>query len=88
MILIFLTDTTFEHISCAFKNTLKHKQVMAAKGRVVREHWIQECSREKKLLDWRNYKLGKYSYPDSEEEVPADDNDDDNINEDSEQLNP
>lgn len=70
-----------EHTSCAFKNTPKHKEVMAVKGRVVREHWIQECSKQRQLLDWRDYKLGKYSYPDSEEEVPAGDDDDD-----SEQL--
>lgn len=42
---------------------------MAEDGRVVREHWIRACHRYKKLLDWRAFKLGKYPYPDSEEEV-------------------
>lgn len=46
---------------------------MAENGRVVREHWIVECSKQRRLLDWRNYKLGQYNFPDSEEEVDADD---------------
>jgi len=46
---------------------------MAKNGRITREHWIQECSKRRQLLDWRNFKLGDYPYPDSEEEVDVDD---------------
>lgn len=46
---------------------------MAENGRIVREHWIQMCSDRKQLLDWREWKLGKDPYPDSEEEVEVDD---------------
>lgn len=61
------------YFSCEFKNTLKYKEVMAENGRIVREHWIQECDSKRQLIDWRNYKLGKYPYPDSEEEFDVDD---------------
>lgn len=60
-------------LSCAFKNTPKYKYVTAIHGRVVREHWIQECHSQQQLLDWRDYKLGKYNYPDSEEESEVED---------------
>lgn len=39
------------------------------KKRIVREHWVAECSKQSQLLDWRPYKLGDYELPDSEEEV-------------------
>lgn len=41
-------------------------------GRVVREHWLQDCSDKGLLLDWRSYKLGKYPYSDSEEDLFVD----------------
>lgn len=46
---------------------------MADNGRIVSELWIQECSNQRRLLDWRKFKLGDYPYPDSEEECDVDD---------------
>lgn len=45
---------------------------MADHGRIVSERWIQECSNQRRLLDWRKFKLGDYHYPDSEEECEID----------------
>lgn len=45
---------------------------MADSGRIVSERWIQECSSQRRLLDWRKFKLGDYPYPDSEEEYNVD----------------
>lgn len=58
--------------SCAFQNTPKYKQV-AGKGRIVKQDWIVDCHKQKQLLDWRKYRLGRApSPPDSDQEESDD----------------
>lgn len=60
------------HLICSFKNTHKYNHAKAKNARIVKEHWLVECNQSRKLLDWRDYKLGQYNYQDSEEEVDED----------------
>ncbi|CAG5118439.1 unnamed protein product, partial [Candidula unifasciata] len=51
------------HLVCAFPNTPKYQQV-AGKGKIVTKAWIIDCYKNKKLLPWRNYRLGDADSPD------------------------
>ncbi|KAH9504669.1 DNA repair protein xrcc1 [Bulinus truncatus] len=50
------------HLICAFTNTPKYQQV-AGKGKIVTKEWILDCHKQKKLLPWRKYRLGKAPSP-------------------------
>ncbi|XP_053375045.1 DNA repair protein XRCC1-like isoform X2 [Mercenaria mercenaria] len=58
------------HLICAFQNTPKYNQVKG-RGRIVDKKWINDCYKQKKLLPWRDYRLGDADSPDedSDEEV-------------------
>ncbi|XP_052801501.1 DNA repair protein XRCC1-like isoform X2 [Mya arenaria] len=58
------------HLVCAFPKTPKYNQVKG-KGRIVDKKWIGDCYKQKKLLPWRDYRLGDADSPDedSEEEI-------------------
>ncbi|CAL1529946.1 unnamed protein product [Lymnaea stagnalis] len=56
------------HLICAFTNTPKYQQV-AGQGKIVTKSWINDSYKQKKLLPWRNYRLGTApSPPDSGDE--------------------
>ncbi|XP_060573725.1 DNA repair protein XRCC1-like [Ruditapes philippinarum] len=58
------------HLICAFGNTPKYNQVKG-RGKIVDKKWINDCYKQKKLLPWRNYRVGDAESPDedSDEEV-------------------
>ncbi|XP_063448553.1 DNA repair protein XRCC1-like isoform X1 [Mytilus trossulus] len=51
------------HLICAFSNTPKYNQVRG-KGKIVKKDWILQSYKQKKLLPWRNYRLGDADSPD------------------------
>ncbi|KAK6173680.1 hypothetical protein SNE40_017088 [Patella caerulea] len=57
------------HLICAFPNTPKYNQVKG-KGKIVNKNWITDCYKQKKLLNWRKYRVGDADSPSesSEEE--------------------
>lgn len=58
------------HLICAFENTPKYNEIKG-KGRIVKKEWVVDCYKQKKLLPWRQYRLGRAPSPrasDSEEE--------------------
>lgn len=66
-------DATCTHLVCAFLNTPKYGQVKAAGGRIVTKDWVLECHRERRLLPWRQYRLGSYDLPETSEESDEED---------------
>ncbi|XP_054168799.1 DNA repair protein XRCC1-like [Oppia nitens] len=58
------------HLICAFINTPKYNDVKQQSGRIVTEKWIEDCYNQKRLVYWRNYILGKYNGPESDESEP------------------
>ncbi|KAL4224049.1 positive regulation of DNA ligase [Mactra antiquata] len=56
------------HLICAFVNTPKYQQV-SGKGRIVDKKWINDCYKQKKLLPWRNYRLGDAESPDEDSDT-------------------
>ncbi|XP_071178035.1 DNA repair protein XRCC1-like [Mytilus edulis] len=53
----------FLYYRCAFSNTPKYNQVRG-KGKIVKKDWILQSYKQKKLLPWRNYRLGDADSPD------------------------
>lgn len=51
------------HLICAFSNTPKYNQVKG-KGKIVKKDWILQCYKQKKLLPWKNFRLGDADTPD------------------------
>lgn len=60
------------HLICAFSNTPKYNQVRG-KGIIVKKDWILQSHKQKKLLPWRNFRLGDAESPD---EASTDDEED------------
>ncbi|CAG2111492.1 unnamed protein product [Medioppia subpectinata] len=60
------------HLICAFANTPKYNEVMSQNGRIVTDKWIEDTYRQKRLVYWRNYILGKYNGVESEESAEED----------------
>ena len=50
------------HLICAFANTPKYNAVKG-KGRIVSKDWVKDCYKQKKLLPWRMYRMGKAPSP-------------------------
>lgn len=62
-------DNTCTHLVCAFINTPKYKEVLQrGGGKIVRDSWVDDCHRRRRLLPWRDYKLGNYTSPAESEE--------------------
>lgn len=73
-------DRSCTHLVCAFVNTPKYGQVVAAGGKIVTKEWILDSYREKRLHPWHSYKLGSYNRPvtpEPEEDSEGDEADDD-----------
>ncbi|KAL5017335.1 hypothetical protein ScPMuIL_006924 [Solemya velum] len=61
------------HLICAFPNTPKYQQV-EGRGYIVKKSWVLDCHKQKKLLSWRQYRLGDADTPpgsSSEEDEPS-----------------
>lgn len=73
-------DRSCTHLVCAFINTPKYGQVVAAGGKIVTKEWVLDSYREKRLHPWVSYKLGSYnrpSTPEPDEDSEGDEADDD-----------
>lgn len=67
-------DRSCTHLVCAFLNTPKYGQVVAAGGKIVTKQWIFDSYKERRLLPWLQYKLGSYHRPSTpESDVEEDD---------------
>ncbi|XP_064617203.1 DNA repair protein XRCC1-like isoform X2 [Liolophura sinensis] len=50
------------HLVCAFAKTPKYNAV-AGKGKIVTHHWVNDCYKTKKLLNWKDYRCGDAETP-------------------------
>lgn len=73
-------DRSCTHLVCAFLNTPKYGQVVAAGGKIVTKEWVLDSYRERRLHPWHSYKLGSYNRPltpEPDEDSGGDEADDD-----------
>lgn len=61
------------HLICSFKDTLKFHEAKSTNGKIVKDRWIVECSRQKMFVDWRDFQLTSHNCPESEEDADVDD---------------
>lgn len=56
------------HLICAVANTPKYREVKRLNGRIVSQDFIVESYANRRLCEWRNFMIGTYEGPDTDEE--------------------